>query len=114
MTGVVAIVLAVFCLIILVFWSLFLGRVSSAACHVMSVLEHCKPSPVSARELREGVRWCGWGRMSVPVFYQMMARLEEDGHVRGFYVQAVLESGETVQRRYYVLGPAPYDYGSRD
>jgi DNA-binding PadR family transcriptional regulator len=98
-------------LLVLVLWDLFLTRWSSAASVVMGALQSQPDEPMSARELREQVRWSGgWGRMSAPVFYQMMSGLERDGYVVGFYVDGSV-GGQPVKVRMYRLGERPYDFG---
>jgi len=54
---------------------------------------------IRGRELRELLEKNG-AKMSSPAFYQMMARLEENGFIGGRYVTKRLE-GNTIKERWY-------------
>ncbi|HEV8147088.1 MAG TPA: hypothetical protein VGP79_11935 [Bryobacteraceae bacterium] len=56
------------------------------------------------RVIREAIATYGV-RRSGPAFYQMMARLERDGLVEGWYEQITL-SGQAVKERRYRIKPA--------
>ncbi|UCC31818.1 MAG: hypothetical protein JSU86_05975 [Phycisphaerales bacterium] len=57
----------------------------------------------SGREVREGLKTLGI-RKSGPAFYQLMARLEDAGFVKGWYDQKVIDGQIIKERRYRVLG----------
>src|SRR3954449_3032964 len=56
----------------------------------------------SGRYLREKLEENG-ERKSGPAFYQMMARLEDGGFVRGHYDQKIVEGQIIKERRYCVV-----------
>ena len=68
------------------------------------VLEFLRDQEEPGRAVRGMLRQHGV-RRSTPAFYQLMARLEEMGVVRGKYV-AKLVKGQTVKERRYTLTPA--------
>ena len=61
------------------------------------------PREKSGRELRQGLRERGI-RKSGPGFYQLMARLEEAGVVKGWYDQKIVEGQIIKERRYKITG----------
>jgi DNA-binding PadR family transcriptional regulator len=68
------------------------------------VLEFLRNREEPGRTVRDMLRRHGV-RRSTPAFYQLMARLEEMGVVRGEYVPKVVK-GQTVKERRYALTPA--------
>ena len=57
--------------------------------------------PRTGRDVRARLATFG-AKKSGPAFYQMMARLEESGFVRGAYEQEVIEGQMIKQRRYRI------------
>ena len=57
----------------------------------------------SGRFLRQKLKEYGEGK-SGPAFYQMMARLEDAGLVRGHYAQKIVEGQIIKERRYLITG----------
>ena len=57
----------------------------------------------SGRELREILKTRGI-RKSGPAFYQLMARLEDAGFVKGWYDQKIVDAQIIKERRYKLLG----------
>lgn len=55
----------------------------------------------SGREIRERLREAGY-RMSLPGFYQLMARLEDENLVAGWYESIVVAGQALRERRYKV------------
>lgn len=53
----------------------------------------------SGRNLRRSLARAGIEK-SGPAFYQLMSRMEQDGYVRGWYEQRVIDSHEFRERRY--------------
>ena len=68
----------------------------------------------SGKAVRAELRTLG-ARKSGPAFYQLMARLEDDGLVEGWYEQQVVE-GQILRERYYRITAAGKRawLGSRD
>jgi len=58
---------------------------------------------MSGRELREKLRARGV-RKTGPAFYQLMARLEDAGFVKGGYDQKIIDGQIIKERRYRILG----------
>src|SRR5262249_9840242 len=55
----------------------------------------------SGRAIRETI--AGYGvRRSAPAFYQMMARLERDGLIEGWYEQIIVGDQAVTERRYRI------------
>ena len=67
---------------------------------ILDVLGACKRS---GREVRAGLKGRGI-RKDGPAFYQLMARLEDAGFVKGWYDQKVIDGQIIKERRYQVLG----------
>ena len=63
-----------------------------------AIVDVLGPREKSGRELRQGLRERGI-RKSGPAFYQLMARLEEAGVVKGRYDQKIVK-----ERRYKITG----------
>lgn len=57
----------------------------------------------SGREVREALKTLGI-RKSGPAFYQLMARLEDAGFVKGWYDQKIIDGQIIKERCYRVLG----------
>ena len=57
--------------------------------------------PQAGRDIRAELRHHGV-RRTAPAFYQMMARLEEAGLVRGWYDQKIVD-GQIIKERHYKL-----------
>jgi DNA-binding PadR family transcriptional regulator len=57
----------------------------------------------SGKELRSALQDDGM-RKSGPSFYQLMARLEDNGWVKGEYKQEVID-GQIIRERHYTLTP---------
>jgi DNA-binding PadR family transcriptional regulator len=68
------------------------------------VLGLLRDGPRSGRDIRGDLGRHGFRRTS-PAFYQMMARLEDAGFVKGWYEQKVVE-GQLIKERHYCLRPA--------
>lgn len=84
-------------------WNRFMADWLRARTFVLDALAKSQ-SPVAGRHLRRMLNaphpwWAFWRRWSAPAFYQMMAGLEKDGLVRGFYAGDWPASGS----RCYVL-----------
>jgi len=67
----------------------------------MLFLECVGADKVSGRHLREQMAQRGW-KKSAPMFYQLAARLEDEGLVEGSYQQRVI-AGQPVRERQYRL-----------
>lgn len=68
-----------------------------------AIVDVLGPREKSGRELRQGLRERGI-RKSGPAFYQLMARLEEAGVVKGRYDQKIVEAQIIKERRYKITG----------
>ena len=53
----------------------------------------------SGKQVRDELKRCG-ARKSGPAFYQLMARLEDDEYIRGWYEQEVI-NGQIIRERHY-------------
>jgi len=69
------------------------------------IVEALIPGERFGKELRAHLKACGF-RKSGPAFYQLMARMEEAGLVRGWYDQKIVDGQIIKQRRYKALGKA--------
>ena len=68
-----------------------------------AVLDALGAQERSGREVRAALRERGI-RKSGPGFYQLMARLEDAGFVKGWYDQKVIDGQIIKERRYKMLG----------
>ena len=69
----------------------------------LTVIGSLVAGEASGRDLRERLAALGV-KKSGPAFYQMMARLEAAGYVRGWYVATVV-SGQPIKERWYKALP---------
>ncbi len=65
------------------------------------VLGALRAGPLSGRVIRARLAEFG-ARKTGPGFYQLMSRLEEAGHIRGWYSQEIV-SGQIIRERNYEL-----------
>ena len=65
------------------------------------LLSTLRAAEMSGRELREELSKEG-ERKTAPAFYQLMARMEEQGFVEGWYIEKVVE-GQRIRERHYKL-----------
>jgi DNA-binding PadR family transcriptional regulator len=78
------------------------GRQLPAITHLQFlVLGVLRGGEASGRAIREVAASYGLKR-SGPAFYQMMARMERDGIVEGFYEQIVVRDQAVTERRYRI------------
>ena len=68
-----------------------------------AIVDVLGPREKSGRELRQGLQKLRI-RKSGPAFYQLMARLEEAGVVKGRYDQKIVEGQIIKERRYKLTG----------
>jgi len=67
------------------------------------ILDIVGGAEMSGRDLREKLRARGV-RKTGPAFYQLMARLEDAGFVKGWYDQKIIDGQIIKERRYRILG----------
>ncbi len=65
------------------------------------VLGALRAGPLTGRDIRTRLAEFG-ARKTGPGFYQLMSRLEEGGHVRGWYTQEIV-GGQIIRERNYEL-----------
>ena len=77
------------------------------------VLSRLRVGPATGRELRARLEEYAV-RKSSPAFYQLMARMEDNGVVRGWYEQQIVDS-QIIRERHYEItaqGQAAWDRSS--
>ena len=67
------------------------------------ILQHLLHEPMSGRALREELAGDG-EKKTGPAFYQLMARMEDAGYVKGWYEQKIVE-GQIIRERRYEITP---------
>jgi repressor of nif and glnA expression len=72
--------------------------------HTMEIIESHAEDEITGRDLRNLLNKRYGYNYSAPAFYKMMAELEDEGLVKGYYKHKLV-SGQQIKQRTYQLVP---------